>query len=126
MSQIFLGRLLTPAFSMLCGLEALNVRGTRSSAASFPALLFFNAHKLRKNDPAKGRYSPEIVQGIHDSPVLRQKRAKGGGEESVYRGEERPADMLERTQPSHLKQIQHASRADMQLRPGASGREGER
>lgn len=47
-------------------------------------------------------------------------------EEKAYRGEERLADMVERSEPSHLKEIQHASRADMQLRPGASGREGER
>lgn len=38
---------------------------------------------VQKNDTAKGRYSPKIVQGIHDSPVLRQKKAKGGGEETL-------------------------------------------
>lgn len=59
---------------------------------------------------------------VHSSGRKRQKEV----EESVYRGEERPADMLERGQPSHPQQIQHASRADMQLRARASGREGAR
>lgn len=125
MSQISPARLLTPAFSMLCGLEALNVREKLRS--QFPGVAFFffkNAHKLRKTIQPKDDTHPKSSR---EYMTVRSSGRKGQKEvESVYRGEERPTDMLERTQPSHLKQIQHASRADMQLRPGASGREGER